>query len=294
MAHLWAAYVVYLFDGEIWASRHCAMPFGARSSVYAWHRVGHLICMIARVMLFLPVGRYVDDYFSVERCAIRPVIRRVVCFMLHYCRVETMEHAMTIFARLVRLLLGRSAIADRKLEFGCNLTVLGMAVKCDWHGMLFTVAPEKVVKWRDQIAAAIESQHLDAGGAQKLAGRLMWACQHLFYRVGRAMVKPIYAQVGTLTGKAGPRLLQALRWWLHVLDHDVSERRDWVLADEAPCYMFVDAASSPARYAAVFVRDGVIEYTDGEPPVSLMCQLKARRDKQIMSLVRRFTFVENL
>ncbi len=160
--------------------------------------------------------------------------------------------------------------------------------------MLFTVAPEKVVKWRDQIAAAIESQHLDAGGAQKLAGRLMWACQHLFYRVGRAMVKPIYAQVGTLTGKAGPRLLQALRWWLHVLDHDVSERRDWVLADEAPCYMFVDAASSPARYAAVFVRDGVIEYTDGEPPVSLMCQLKARRDKQIMSLVRRFTFVENL
>ncbi len=36
--------------------------------------------MIARVMLFLPVGRYVDDYFSVERCAIRPVIRRVVLF----------------------------------------------------------------------------------------------------------------------------------------------------------------------------------------------------------------------
>ncbi len=99
------------------------------------------------------------------------------------------------------------------------------------------------------------------------------------------MVKPIYAQAVTLTGKVGPRLMQALRWWLHVLDHDVSERRDWVLADEAPCFIFVDAASIPARSAAVLVRDGVMEFTDGEPTVAMMCQLKARRDKQIMSLV---------
>ncbi len=37
-----------------------------------------------------------------------------------------MAHAMTCFARLVRLLLGADAIADRKLEYGTQLLVLGM------------------------------------------------------------------------------------------------------------------------------------------------------------------------
>ena len=37
-----------------------------------------------------------------------------------------MAHTMECFARLVRLLLGQDAMADRKLEFGKQLLVLGM------------------------------------------------------------------------------------------------------------------------------------------------------------------------
>ena len=65
--HKWAAGITYLFEGESWVSFHHGMPFGATSSVYAWHRVGAAIGAIARRLLHMPVLRYVDDYFAVER-----------------------------------------------------------------------------------------------------------------------------------------------------------------------------------------------------------------------------------
>ena len=76
----------------------------------------------------------------------------------HRVSPSTMEHAMQCFARLVRLLLGPEAIADRKLEYGKQLLVLGMlacpfthscvcqcggsavcglgATLCSWHKVL--------------------------------------------------------------------------------------------------------------------------------------------------------------
>lgn len=65
--HKWAAAFAYMLNGEAWFAVHNATPFGASSSVYAWHRVGALIGAIARKLLHLPVFRYVDDYFAVER-----------------------------------------------------------------------------------------------------------------------------------------------------------------------------------------------------------------------------------
>ena len=65
--HISAAGVAWTFMNDIWISCHLAMPFGAASSVRAWHRVGALICSIARAILHLPIYRYVDDFFAVER-----------------------------------------------------------------------------------------------------------------------------------------------------------------------------------------------------------------------------------
>ena len=65
--HRWAAFVVWLFCGEAWAASHIGMPFGAASSGIAWHKIGDLIAMFARILLGLPMLRYVDDYFAVDR-----------------------------------------------------------------------------------------------------------------------------------------------------------------------------------------------------------------------------------
>ena len=50
-------------------SFHVGMPFGATASVYSWHRIGDLILTLARKLLHMPMGRYVDDFFCPERCA---------------------------------------------------------------------------------------------------------------------------------------------------------------------------------------------------------------------------------
>ena len=52
------------------------------------------------------------------------LVRIIVCDF----RPETTEHAMMCMARLVRVLLGESAISARKLDYGPSLTILGVDV----------------------------------------------------------------------------------------------------------------------------------------------------------------------
>ena len=160
-----------------------------------------------------------------------------------------------------------------------------LQVQSDSDGAQFHVCPVKAAKWATQLSEAIESLHLDSGSAQKLAGRLNFATQHLFHKLGGAMIKPIYAQKTTGSGRVGPRLLEALQWWLLVLRQNVTERRAWLISELRPCRLYVDAASTPARLAAVLFIDGQVLYTDVEPTQQIMEQLAARRDKQITSLV---------
>ena len=63
-------------------------------------------------------------------------------------------------------------------------------VHADVDGARFNVCPKKAEKWAAQIKEAIDTQHMDSGSTQKLAGRLSWATQHLFHRLGRAMLRP--------------------------------------------------------------------------------------------------------
>jgi hypothetical protein len=91
--------------------------------------------------------------------------------------------SMQIFARLVRLLLGSTAIADRKLEQGSYLTVLGMTVCPTWNGIRFNLCREKADKWLNDVSMALKTGFLSSGEAQKLSGRLGWSTQSLFFRL---------------------------------------------------------------------------------------------------------------
>jgi hypothetical protein len=59
--------VAYLHEDRPMVAFHYAMPFGATGSVFTWDRVGDLILYIARILLFMALSRYVDDYFGPER-----------------------------------------------------------------------------------------------------------------------------------------------------------------------------------------------------------------------------------
>ena len=150
----------------------------------------------------------------------------------------------------------------------------------------FNVCLKKREKWAKQIQVALETGHLDAGSASKLAGRLNFATQWLFRRLGRAMIRAVYAQACSSTGKIGARLREALNWWLQVIALDITESCPLAQQRERGiCKLFVDAASTPAHCAAVLCIDGRVIYTNAAPSRSMVEQLIARKDKQITSLV---------
>ena len=92
-------------------------------------------------------------------------------------------------------------------------------------GVKFAVNEDKAAKWLSQIKLAIETGNLDPGASQKLAGRLTWSTQFLFHKLGRAMIKPVYAHKVAQGGVVGKWLMQALKWWLWVLQCDISQLR---------------------------------------------------------------------
>ena len=115
--HRWAAGVAYMHESRILIALHYAMPFGASGSVVAWHRIGDLICKIARRLLHIALLRYVDDYFGPEI-------------------LETMQHCLEVVARLCRCILGGDAVAVDKLECGATLGILGIQVIHTYFSLL--------------------------------------------------------------------------------------------------------------------------------------------------------------
>ena len=121
--HKWAAGVTWLFENEPWFATHIGMPFGAAASGIAWHKVGRLIQKISHKLLGLPLWRYVDDYFAVDRCVSGDLLDDIVLAIAQHfhIRPETVEHGLSTFVRLVRALLGPDAIADNKVSRHCSL-----------------------------------------------------------------------------------------------------------------------------------------------------------------------------
>ena len=165
----------------------------------------------------LPILHYVDDYFCAE------------------CE-QCIQIAKECFARLVRACLGESSISDRKLEHGNPLTVLGIDMRLDVHGVAFWPSADKVQKWIQLMQLALDRGTLTGGEASKLAGKLQWACSTAFRGIGRAMirfrihlanhafppphhvfVRPIINQIKVRSPSIKPRLRAALVWWVEVL-----------------------------------------------------------------------------
>ena len=78
----------------------------------------------------------------------------------------------------------------------------------DCSGVHCGPAVDKRLKWSSVIRHAIGCGTLHQGAAKKLAGALAWAAQHLFKRLGRAMLRPLFAHQHKRSNRIGrPREL---------------------------------------------------------------------------------------
>ena len=195
-----------------------------------------------------------------------------------------MQHALQCFARLVRLLLGPSAIADAKLGYGCELCVLGVDVSMTTVGLQCRPARDKTSKWLMLLEQALDRGKLEPGSASKLAGKLAWGSAHLFHRLGRAMLRPIFDQKTRRDGMVDAELRRCLQWWQELLRADIAEVRKWQQASASPAHLFCDAASTPPHLGAVLLIDGKCMWTHSGAPPDILGWFRPREDGQIMGL----------
>ena len=141
----------------------------------------------------------------------------------------------------------------------------------DRWGFRARPSADKRAKWLERVRAALAAGELTAGAASKLAGALSWGASHQFRRLGRAMLRPLFAHAHGRSAKLSGDALSCLRWWAEVLAHDIVETRAWAGGDERPpVVILADARGTPPNLAAVVCIDGRVEYTAWEPPELLL------------------------
>jgi hypothetical protein len=171
------------------------MPLGTVSAVYAWHRLGHALLLLVLVLMKAPLGRYVDDYFGASK--------EGVCYTGGVC--------LTIVATLIGLPTDDAKAADDMIK----MVVLGATVIVDWPGKacIAHVAEAKSEKWKDLLEQLLASGVCAPCNAASMAGRLSFTVTLAANRVGRAFIKPFYAQQhaptsGNVTSQALERAME--------------------------------------------------------------------------------------
>lgn len=160
----------------LWAARHNGMPFGATSAVYGWHRVGCFLLAVAVQLFYVTGCRYVDDFFGVDAKDVQITGGMCLSFL---CAVvgfptDASKHGCSEYSLVVlgaRVLL-QSAVAS---VYAC-------------------VDEEKRLTWIKTLDDIPATGICDPATAGKCAGRFSFACTVSGGKVGRAFVRPLYAQ----------------------------------------------------------------------------------------------------
>ena len=266
-AHRLLAMVVFWAAGVLYASMHYAMPFGSLAAVYAWERLAVALWNIVTQILFVPSGKYVDDFYILEE---EEIIQ------------ETLDCVVLVF----RALLGPESLAEKKILCGNPLTILGFQVFAGSDFAQFTLDECKRDRWLLDIEKYLEANHLSPREAACLAGRLAFACLFLFRRLGRAMVRPIFArQYSACRNCTLTRALRsALVWWKTALAE--STCGTFFFNPPAPfnCDLFCDASGANGGYiAAVLVIGSRAFYVHAPVPSEWRDWVEPRNDSQIMA-----------
>ena len=264
--HRWMAWVVLKVGDEIKVAGHNSCMFGAVASVIAWDRIGEMIRILALRLLKVPSFRWVDDYFCVEP-------------------EGTVDHTKMCFARMVRAMLGESAIEAAKLEHGNPLTILGLDVHIKTKEIVLWPTRSKIAQWSHELVEFEKSGIMHSGQASKMAGKLNFSVQHCFKKFGRAMIRPFYCQqyAPRRGSQCDAALLQAVKWWIEVFKLDLTQSISLKHRSKATT-MFCDASSSPPIVAAVLFHNDEVSYCVSRVPDDVVKLFDARSDNQIMAL----------
>ena len=146
---------------------------------------------------------------------------------------------------------------------------------------------EKAARWLCTMRQALRTMQLSQRDAEKMVGRLVWTSCMMASRLGRAMLKPLYAQSTNPLrgGKVSPWLARALEWWIVFIQQMPRLERSIRTDRRQHIVCWADASGASRLVAAVAFlpcqRRWV--YTIWRAPVRVLQQLIPREDNQIQA-----------
>ena len=185
------------------------------------------------------------------------------------------------------MLMGVIMDPKKSLESDAKLAVLGSEVLYEYYNKsIYTrLDSVKASKWSEDLQKLVLYRKFPVN-VQKLAGRLSSTITAAFDRIGRAYVKPFYAQINDPRAYPSPMLVAAAEWWVAFLGQ--THPKEWfrILAQGRPCVtLWTDASGVSRGLGAVLRREinGQEEwlYTDMVLPQTVWDQLIDRSDHQI-------------
>ena len=258
------AWGVWAHQGVLWVAQHLATQFGTIGAVYSWHRVGYLLKLLIARLFLVPASRYVDDFFGANRAGV----------------------ALTggVVLSILASLLGFPCDEGKDSDHSTAMTVLGALRTLSFADrVLFTrVDLEKAAKYQRQLREMLTTQVCTPGDASKLAGRLSFSVSVSGNRVGRAYIKPFFAQANAPLprNQVSPRMAQSADWFLQYLENSPASARS-SCKGRPQCVSWSDAAG-PSRWVAAIVSvEGAYLWTRMQTPPDVWTVLLDRGDNQI-------------
>ena len=204
-------------------------PFGARSSVYSWHRLGSFLQALLARELYIAYPRFVDDLFSADQAGPNSG---------NLTGPEGTAHC----AEQLLCLTGWELKPAKRVRNVTSATMLGVETAAAPGELIFTIGPQKRDKWLDEISKALEADFLRPSDAKRLAGRLNWAGSAVFGKGARAYLAALHWQANRCTGKLTARVRTALGWWQRFLRSAPERRVPLAPAQAQRCLVYTDAA----------------------------------------------------
>ena len=146
-----------------------------------------------------------------------------------------------------------------------------------------TLSPDKVLRWSETLRQVVEDKVCDQHLAMRLAGRLSFACSIAAGKVGRAYLKPFFAQAFAPLpgGRTSWWLCRAADWWLQCLPMSPKFVHRAVSASRPTVRTWTDAAGASRWLAAVAWTGSRWLWTRLRVPDAVWAQLLPRNDEHI-------------
>jgi len=263
--HAKFAGAAWMCDNVAWFSQHLGMPFGTTSAGHGWHRLANVVIAVARRIVRVVVGRYVDDMFGCDR--------------------ETTRRTGGWCIDVLFQLFGIPLDPEKSHEYGAVVELLGVLISpwTDQQLVSVQVTVEKAHKWIHSLEECLERGSCDAGMSGKFAGRLSFACCVAADRVGRNFIGPFYAQQHAPMAEdvISVRWKRCAKFWIKYLTERPAAVRYLSSHRRPSCTMWTDASGVTRGLAAVLRVGGRFFYTSQRTPDVVWNQLLPRRDHQI-------------